>query len=84
MTAAFANTSIPRLERLLVFLDRLQDVLWELFYNGRKPTLQPVRRSARRILKLPERLHRNRAEQEWITRETQNIVEASCGCREWQ
>src|SRR5260370_20385616 len=35
-TAAFAGASIPRLERLLTFLDRLHDALWHLFWNGLK------------------------------------------------
>ncbi len=70
MTTAFANASIPHLERLLVFLDQLQDALWHLFENGRKPVLRPARYSGKRILKspLPKGLHRNQAAQEWITR----------------
>lgn len=75
MTAAFASASIPALERLLVFLQQLHEALWDLFHNGRKPTLRPARRSARRIVKLPVGLYRNRAEQEWITRETKRFLE---------
>jgi hypothetical protein len=76
MTVAFANASIPRLERLLVFLDQLQDALWHLFENGRKPVLCPARYSGKRILKspLPKGLHRNQAAQEWITRETAKFI----------
>jgi hypothetical protein len=76
MTTAFANVSIPRLERLLVFLDQLQDTLWHLFENGRKPVLRPARYSAKRILKLPlpKGLHRNQAAQEWITQETAKLL----------
>jgi hypothetical protein len=76
MTVAFANASIPRLERLLVFLDQLQDALWHLFENGRKPVLHPARYSGKRILKspLPKGLHRNQAAQEWITRETEKLL----------
>jgi len=76
MTVAFANASIPRLERLLAFLDQLQDALWHLFENGLKPVLRPARYSGRRILKspLPKGLHRNQAAQEWITRETEKFL----------
>ena len=73
-TAAFAGASIPRLERLLTFLDRLQDALWHLFWNGVKPVLRPARYSSRSILKLPKHLQRNRPPQEWITRETEKFL----------
>jgi hypothetical protein len=76
LTAAFANANIRRLGRLLVFLDQLQDALWQLFVNGRKPVLRPERHSGRQILKspLPKGLHRSQATQEWITRETQKFL----------
>src|SRR5258708_9684516 len=76
MTDAVANASIPRLGRLLVFLDQLQDALWHLFNNGRKPVLRPARYSGRQILRspLPKGLHRNQAAQEWITRETEKFL----------
>ena len=76
MTVAFANASIPRLERLLAFLDQVQDALWQLFENGRKPALRRARYSGKRILKLPlpKGLHRNQAAQEWITRETAKFI----------
>jgi hypothetical protein len=76
MTVAFANASISRLERLLVFLDQLQDALWHLFENGCKPVLRPARYSGKRILKspLPKGLNRNQAAQEWITQETAKFV----------
>ncbi len=53
LTAVFANANIRRLGRLLVFLDQLQDALWQLFVNGRKPVLRPARYSGKRILKSP-------------------------------
>jgi hypothetical protein len=76
MTVTFANASTLRLERLLAFLDQLQDALWHLFENGRKPVLRPARYSGKRILKspLPKGLHRNQAAQEWITRETAKFL----------
>ncbi len=84
MTAAFANASIPPLERLLVFLEQLQDALWHLFENGRKPVLRPARYSGKRILKspLPKGLHQNQAAQEWITRETEKFVKYVRDCYE--
>jgi HEPN superfamily AbiU2-like protein len=82
MTTAFASASIPRLERLLVFLVKLQDSLWHLFWNGLKPVLRPARYSGRRILRLPlpKGLHRNQAAQEWITRETEKFLKYVGAC----
>jgi hypothetical protein len=76
LTAAFARANIRRLGRLLVFLDQLQDALWELFVNGRKPALRPARHSGQRILKspLPKGLHRSQDTQEWITREIERFL----------
>ena len=54
LQALIAKTNIPELERLLVFLLRLHEALWNLFHNGRKPTLRPMRYSAALIRKLPE------------------------------
>jgi len=82
LTAVFANADIRRLGRLLVFLDQLQDALWQLFVNGRKPVLRPARYSGKRILKspLPKGLHRNQAAQEWITRETEKFLKYVGDC----
>jgi AbiU2 len=76
LTAAFAKANIRRLGRLLVFLDQLQDALWEVFVNGRKPVLRPQRHSGQSILKspLPKGLHRSRDTQEWITREMEKFL----------
>lgn len=74
MSGAFASAPIQRLERVLVYLSQLHDSLWHVFNNGVKPRLKPVRRSAKRILKLPKHLQDNRSEQEWITRETQKLL----------
>jgi len=76
LTAAFATANIRRLGRLLVFLDQLQDALWQLFMNGRKPVLRPARHSGQQILKspLPKGLLRSHDAQEWITRETEKFL----------
>ena len=49
----FAKTNIKELQQLLVFLCRLYEVLWQLYYNGCKPTLGPARFSVNRILHQP-------------------------------
>ena len=62
----FANTNLNELRQLHVFLGRLYSALWNLYFNGHKPTLRPARYSVQRMLeqpspnamhaKLPERL----------------------------
>lgn len=49
----FAKTSIRELQQLLVFLRRLHQTLWELYFNGRKPVLRPSRYSVHRMLDSP-------------------------------
>ncbi|MFO6420717.1 hypothetical protein ACLBKS_10985 [Hylemonella sp. W303a] len=54
----FAQTSISELQQLLVFLRRLHQTLWELYFNGRKPVLRPSRYSVQRMLDVPFPSHR--------------------------
>jgi hypothetical protein len=82
MTGTFAGATIPKLERLLVFLTRLQDALWHLFWNGIKPALRPARYSGRSMLQTPERLRRNGPTQEWITGETEKFLKYVSACYE--
>lgn len=49
----FTKTNIKELQQLLVFLGRLYEVLWQLYFNGRKPTLVPARFSVKRIFHQP-------------------------------
>jgi HEPN superfamily AbiU2-like protein len=51
--ALFAKTNIRELQQLLVFLVRLHEALWQLFFNGIKPTLRPTRYSVKRMLEQP-------------------------------
>jgi hypothetical protein len=41
ITALFARTNIREMQRMLAFLMALHEALWQLFNNGRKPTLRP-------------------------------------------
>lgn len=74
LTAYFSQTSIPELERMLKFLDDLQEALWFLFIDGRKPSLRPGRSSVKRMLRRPLDPYRQFPEQDWITRETQKFL----------
>ena len=49
----FAKTNIRELQQLLVFLGRLHETLWQLCFNGRKPTLVAARYSVNRMLEQP-------------------------------
>ncbi len=49
----FAKTDIKEMQQLLVFLGRLHEALWQLYFNGRKPTLRPARFSVQRMLEEP-------------------------------
>jgi len=49
LAALYAKTNIRDLERLLIFLNKFHKALWELFYNGRRPRLRPMRFSSRSL-----------------------------------
>jgi len=49
LAALYAKTNIRDLERLLIFLNKFHEALWELFYNGRRPRLRPMRFSSRSL-----------------------------------
>ncbi|HUU27212.1 MAG TPA: hypothetical protein VM123_05330 [archaeon] len=51
----FSNTNTRKLQYLSLFPIRLYNCLWELFHNGRKPVLRPIKYSVRamRMAKIP-------------------------------
>jgi hypothetical protein len=49
----FARTNLRELRQLLVFLGRLYQALWQLYFNGHKIALRPARFSVRRMLEQP-------------------------------
>ena len=51
--ALFAKTNLRELRELLVFLPRIHETLWQLYFNGQKPRLRPARSSIDKILDLP-------------------------------
>ena len=73
----FAKTNTRELQRMLVFLGSLHEALWQLFFNGRKPVLEPRRYSLARMRALPSPAERRRGVQERITHETENFLTAA-------
>lgn len=47
----FSKTNTRELQRVFVFVNAFYEALWELFHNGRKPVLRPMRYSVRSIRK---------------------------------
>ena len=77
VAALFAKTNIRELQRMLVFLGSLHDALWQLFFNGRKPILQPGRYSLTRMRDQPSPAEQRRGVQERITHETEAFLTAA-------
>lgn len=69
VAALFAKTNIRELERLLGFLSRLHDALWNTLMNGRKPVLRPRRYSVKSMREKPSPHHRGAAVHERILHE---------------
>lgn len=77
VSALFAKTNIRELQRLLVFFSRLYDALWQLFFNGRKPTLRPRRYSLKRMRDLPSPPEIGRSVHERIAHEAEQFLMAA-------
>jgi hypothetical protein len=77
VSALFARTNIRELQRLLVFFSRLYDSLWQLFFNGKKPTLRPRRYSLTRIRDRPSPPEIGRSVHERITHEGERFLMAA-------
>lgn len=70
--ALFANAKVKDLQQLLVFLRRLHDALWGLFFNGSKPVLRPARYSVSQMRAQPRR--HGQSLQERLTHETEAFL----------
>jgi hypothetical protein len=69
----FKKTDVREIQKLLIFLNKIYQCLWQLFHNGRKPILRPMRHSAEamRHSKTPE--WQSKYVQERIVHETENF-----------
>jgi hypothetical protein len=77
VSALFARTNVRELQRLIVFFSRLYDALWQLFFNGRKPTLRPRRYSLRRMRDRPSPPEISRSVHERIAHEAERFLVAA-------
>ena len=68
------KTNVRELQQLLIFLGQLHEALWQLYHNGRKPTLRPARYSVKRIREKPSPEPRGRALQERLTHEIEAFL----------
>jgi hypothetical protein len=72
----FRKTNVRELQRLLVFLAALYEALWQLLFNGTKPTLRPQRYSVKRIRDKPLPPSHFGTVQEHMTREVEEFLGA--------
>lgn len=72
----YSKTNIRELQQLLVFLRRLHETLWQLYFNGHKPVLRPARFSVQRILDQPSPNPRHAALQERLVHEVRSFLKA--------
>lgn len=74
LSAMFEKTRIRDFERMLEFLNRLHEALWDWYHNGRRPTFR-VRRSSVRAM-VSDRVERlgMRATPEHIVQQTRKVL----------
>ncbi len=70
----YAKTNIRELQQLLVFLRRLHETLWQLYFNGHKPLLRPARYSVQRMLDQPSPSPQRAALQERLVHEVRSFL----------
>jgi hypothetical protein len=68
----FRKTNTRELQQLFAFLCWLYEVLWELFFNGSKPVLRPLRYSVKRL-----RFTRPQGVHEKITHEVEQFLRSA-------
>ncbi len=69
----FAKTNIPEMQRLLIFPKRLHTCLRELFHNGKKPVLRPMKYSVKAMRKAEIPKWQSKHVQEHIVHETEKF-----------
>lgn len=72
VVALFSRGKAKDLWRLIVFVQQLEEVLWHLFHNGRKPHFRPMRYSVASMFKSPPS---GSSSIQYIVRETQKLME---------
>lgn len=77
ISALFARTNIREMQRMLLFCLSLYDALWQLFVNGRKPTLRSRKISVDRIRKRDIIRGRSNAVHERVVEETEAFLKAA-------
>ncbi len=71
--ALYAKTNIREMQKLLIFLNQLYVALWELFHNGRKPVLRPMKYSVASMRKAQTPEWQSKHVQERIVAETEKF-----------
>jgi AbiU2 len=77
----YSQTNIREMEKLFIFLYRIYNALWELYYNGNKPTLKPMKYSIRSMRKANAPKWQIKSVQERIVKDTQDFFEILLSCR---
>lgn len=77
--ALFGKTNIRELQRMFAFLGSLHEALWQLFFNGWRPVLRPLRYSVRRMRDLPFGGATPNTVQERITLEVEQFLTSALG-----
>ncbi len=49
--ALYAKTNIIEIQKLLIFLNKLYQALWQLYHNGNKPVLRQMKYSVKRMIR---------------------------------
>lgn len=76
--ALFSVTNVGEMQKIVIFLKRLYDALWELFNNGKKFVLRRDKRSVLSLLKEQPAEWRSNSIQQDIVHEAKKFVDILC------
>jgi hypothetical protein len=70
----FSKTNIRELQIIFVFVNSLYEALWQLLYNGNKPTLKPIRYSVKRMVRYRKPEWESQSVQEKMVSEIHDLL----------
>jgi hypothetical protein len=74
IAALSANAKVKDLQRLVVFLNQLQETLWQLLHNGRKPVLRPMPFSVKSLVRQRLNEWQHNSPQELTVIQTKSLI----------
>lgn len=74
VAALFARTNVTEMQKLIISTNRIYQALWQIYHNGRKLVLRPMKYSVQSMLKQELPKWQSKHTQERVVQETNEFV----------